>query len=99
MNTQTQQFIRIDNPEEATHWIPTYDKRYRKYDYFKGLYQYLRSKFFGEPYNIDTRVTLGKPYDLFRSSLDDEVVIIDDLGQDINLWLCHKGYLVKENNT
>ena len=43
----------------------------------------------------EERIILYKPYILFESS-DGETAIIDELGDDINLWLCHKGYFVKE---
>lgn len=64
--------IIVTNPEEATHWIPTYDSRYK-----------------------NDSATLNQPYKLFKS-LDGEISLIDDDGNDINLWLAHKGYFVKE---
>lgn len=52
--------------------------------------------FNGTKFSNDVRVVLGKKYPLFKSHYDDEIVIVDNTSKDINLWLCHKGYFVKE---
>lgn len=100
------EFVKTEILEEATHWIPTYDKHYRVHHPFKIFIHGILAKFskkYSYSYNLmqmndDIFVALGWKYKLFKSS-DGELAIIDDQGRDINLWLFHKGYFVKEIDT
>lgn len=86
-------YITTDNLEEATHWIALSDDRY-ECNIIKKVCRFINSKLTGKRYSDDTRVTLDIPYRLFDCRDDGEMVIIDNTGHDINLWLCHHGYFV-----
>lgn len=81
---QQQYFIKVKDIGNATHWIPTFDNRFQRYDNTGNIIE-----------NSDTRVTLGKPYKLFQSKFDGNISIIDDCGHDITLYIGHHGYFVK----
>jgi len=88
-------YITTDNLEEATHWIALSDDRY-ECGIIKKIHRFISSKLTRKRYSGDTRVILDIPYRLFDCRDDGELVIIDNSGHDIPLWLAHNGYFVKK---
>lgn len=88
-------YITTNDLDEATHWIGLEDYRY-KYCFPEMIYQFLKSKLTGKQFCNNTRIILDTPYRLFDCRDDGELVIMDNKGRDINLWLCHNGYFVKK---
>jgi hypothetical protein len=89
-------YVKVNSVEEADYWIPELDQRFR-YKNLKRIYKLLKCKLLEEEFNDDILVTLGKPYKLSISKDDEEYVITDDLGREVNLWILHAGYFVKES--
>lgn len=87
-------YVTVSDIELATHWIPLNDSRYECGN-LKKICRYISSLFTGKKYSTDERIILDVPYRLFDCREDGELVIIDNTGHDINLWLCHFGYFVK----
>lgn len=75
------QYFKVTDINDADYWIPTFDPRFRKFDAIKGFF-------------IDSRVTLGKPYEIYRSTFDGTFIIFDNSGFDFD-FVGHHGYLVK----
>ena len=93
-------YKRINNINEATHWIPEYDERYiGSYNTSRltKIYRSILTKFFNKSFNGDTRIIYGKLYKLyFYNNYNREPDVIDETGLRGSLWNCHHGYFVKE---